>query len=100
MTDGTMTSPKIVSPPLRLLWPLVRRTFTRATAGPASAAASPSVFAATDASLEGQTGVLIGLGARPVPVSRGAGDPRITTQVLELSRRLAPLGGGPDVQHK
>ncbi len=100
MTDGTMTSPKIVSPPLRLLWPLVRRTFTRATAGPASAAASPSVFAATDASLEGQTGVLIGPGARPVPVSRGAGDPRIITQVLELSRRLAPLDGGPDVQHK
>ncbi len=59
-----------------------------------------TVFAATDASLEGQTGVLIGPGARPVPVSRGAGDPRIITQVLELSRRLAPLGGGPDVQHK
>ncbi|MGY1994955.1 SDR family NAD(P)-dependent oxidoreductase [Streptomyces rochei] len=100
MTDGTMTSPKIVSPPLRLLWPLVRRTFARATAGPASVAASPSVFAATDGSLDGQTGVLIGPGVRPTPVFRAADDPRTIAKVLELSRRLAPLDGGHGVQHK
>ncbi|GAA1202129.1 SDR family NAD(P)-dependent oxidoreductase [Streptomyces hebeiensis] len=93
MTDGTMTSPEIVSPPLRLLWPLVSRVFTRATAGPASVAASPSVFAATDASLDGRTGVLIGPDTRPVAVFRGADDPRTIEKVLELSRRLAPLDG-------
>jgi AcrR family transcriptional regulator len=100
MTDGTMTSPKIVSLPLRVLWPLVRRTFARATAGPASVAASPSVFAATDASLDGQTGVLIGPGARPVPVFRGADDLRTIEKVLDLSRRLASLDDGHGAQHK
>lgn len=34
MTNGTMTSPRIVSPGLRLLWPLVRRTFERSTMRP------------------------------------------------------------------
>jgi NAD(P)-dependent dehydrogenase (short-subunit alcohol dehydrogenase family) len=94
MTNGTMTSSKIVSPPLRLLWPLVRRTFERSTAGPASVAARPSVFAATDASLDGQTGLLIGPEARPVPVFRGVTDPRAIDNVLSLSRQLAPLHGG------
>ncbi|MFD8732724.1 SDR family NAD(P)-dependent oxidoreductase [Streptomyces sp. NPDC059611] len=91
MTDGTMTSPKIVSPPLRLLWPLVRRAFERGTAGPASVAARSSVFAATDASLDGRTGLLVGPEARPVPLFRGADDPRTVENVLRLSRRLAPL---------
>ncbi|WP_236580125.1 SDR family NAD(P)-dependent oxidoreductase [Streptomyces sp. HM190] len=90
MTNGTMTSPRIVSPPLRLLWPLVRRKFERSTAGPASLAARSSVFAATDASLDGRTGVLIGPGAAPVPVPRGARDPRAVENVLRLSRQLAP----------
>ncbi|MFI1767246.1 SDR family NAD(P)-dependent oxidoreductase [Streptomyces sp. NPDC020800] len=93
MTNGTMTSPKIVSPALRLLWPLVRRTFERSTAGPASVAARSSVVAATDSSLDGQTGVLIGPEARPVPVFRGSTDPGTVSDVLRLSRRLAPLGG-------
>ncbi|MEU9991065.1 SDR family NAD(P)-dependent oxidoreductase [Streptomyces sp. NPDC048045] len=92
MTNGTMTSPKIVSPALRLLWPLVRRTFERSTAGPASVAARSSVVAATDSSLDGQTGVLIGPEARPVPVFRGSTDPGTVNDVLRLSRRLAPLG--------
>ncbi|MYX18080.1 SDR family NAD(P)-dependent oxidoreductase [Streptomyces sp. SID8374] len=91
MTNGTMTSPKIVSPPLRVLWPLVRRVFERSTAGPASEAARPSLFAATDASLDGRTGLLIGPQARPVPLFRGAGDPRTVENVLRLSRQLAPL---------
>ena len=98
MTDGTMTSPKIVSPALRLLWPLVRRTFERSTAGPASVAARPSVFAATDASLDGQTGPLIGPEARPVPAFRGATDPQVIENVLRLSRQLAPPRGGVGVQ--
>ncbi|MFF6909587.1 SDR family NAD(P)-dependent oxidoreductase [Streptomyces sp. NPDC012389] len=91
MTNGTMTSPKIVSPPLRVLWPLVRRVFERSTAGPASEAARPSLFAATDASLDGRTGLLIGPQARPVPLFRGADDPRTVENVLRLSRQLAPL---------
>lgn len=98
MTNGTMTSPEIVSPPLRLLWPLVRRTFARATAGPASVAARSSLFAATDAALDGKTGLLIGREARPVPVFRGATDSRAVDNVLRLSRQLAPLHGGAGVQ--
>ncbi|WP_069766849.1 SDR family NAD(P)-dependent oxidoreductase [Streptomyces sp. LUP30] len=91
MTSGTMTSPKIVSPPLRLLWPLVRRKFERSTAAPASVAARSSVFAATDASLDGRTGILIGPETVPVPLPRGAEDPRALENVLRLSRRLAPV---------
>ncbi|MFJ3793192.1 SDR family NAD(P)-dependent oxidoreductase [Kitasatospora sp. NPDC090091] len=89
MTNGTMTSPKIVSPPLRLLWPLVRRRFERSTAGPASEAARSSVAAATDPALYGRTGLLIGPEGRPVPAFRGATDPKIVSDVLQLSRRLA-----------
>lgn len=100
MTDGTMTSSRIVSPPLRLLWPLVRRTFERSTSGPASMAARSSVFAATDASLDGRTGVLVGPEARPVPLFRGATDPRTIENILELSRKLAPLNGGHGLQHR
>jgi NAD(P)-dependent dehydrogenase (short-subunit alcohol dehydrogenase family) len=98
MTNATMTSPKIVSPGLRLLWPLVRRTFERSTAGPASVAARPSVFAATDASLDGQTGLLIGPEATPVPAFRGSTDPQNVDNILRLSRQLAPLHGGPGVE--
>jgi len=98
MTNGTMTSPKIVSPALRLLWPLVRRTFERSTAGPASVAARPSVLAATDASLDGHTGLLIGPGTRPVPAFRGAADPQVIDNVLRLSRQLAPLQSGIGAQ--
>ncbi|AJE43862.1 SDR family NAD(P)-dependent oxidoreductase [Streptomyces nodosus] len=94
MTNGTMTSPGIVSPPLRLLWPLVRRTFERSTAGPASEAAEPSVVAATDPALDGRTGLLIGPQARPVPPFRGSTDARTVTAVLKLSRQLAPLPDG------
>ncbi|MEN3535844.1 SDR family NAD(P)-dependent oxidoreductase [Microbispora sp. ZYX-F-249] len=60
MTDGTMSGPKIVSPALRLLWPLVGRKFARSTSGPASAAARPSIIAATDDALTGRTGLVIG----------------------------------------
>ncbi|QFZ24611.1 SDR family NAD(P)-dependent oxidoreductase [Saccharothrix syringae] len=91
MTDGTMRDPRIVSPGLRLLWPLVRRVFDRATSGPASVAAKPSVFAATDASLEGRTGVVVGPAARPVPPFGPATDPRVAAAVLRLSRELAPV---------
>ncbi|WP_395298112.1 SDR family NAD(P)-dependent oxidoreductase [Kitasatospora hibisci] len=88
MTNGTLNSPAIVSPPLRLLWPLVRRRFERSTAGPASEAARSSVAAATDPSLHGLTGLLIGPGAQPVPAFRGATDPKIVSDVLRLSRQL------------
>ncbi|WP_033821893.1 SDR family NAD(P)-dependent oxidoreductase [Kitasatospora sp. MBT63] len=91
MTNGTMTSPRIVSPGLRLLWPLVRRTFELSTAGPASTAARPSVFAATDPSLDGRTGLLIGPDVRPVPAFRGSTDRRTVDDVLRLSRELAPV---------
>ncbi|KQX94604.1 SDR family NAD(P)-dependent oxidoreductase [Streptomyces clavifer] len=91
MTDGTMTSPKIVSPALRLLWPVVRRTFARATSGPASVAARPSITAATDDALTGSTGIVIGAGARPVTPLRAATDPRIADAVRRLGERHAPL---------
>ncbi|MFC6079648.1 SDR family NAD(P)-dependent oxidoreductase [Sphaerisporangium aureirubrum] len=91
MTDGTMRSPAIVSPGLRLLWPLVRRTFERATSGPASVAARPSILAATDASLDGRTGLVIGPKAHPVPPFRPATGSSIAEDVLRLSRWSAPL---------
>ncbi|GAB7184366.1 Rossmann-fold NAD(P)(+)-binding protein [Kitasatospora sp. Ki12] len=86
MTDGTLTSPSIVSPGLRLLWPLVRRRFERSTAGPAATAARSSVFAATDPSLDGRTGLLIGPQAQPAPVPPASADPRIAADVIRLSR--------------
>ncbi|MGN9785100.1 SDR family NAD(P)-dependent oxidoreductase [Nonomuraea sp. ZG12] len=91
MTDGTMRSPKIVSPGLRLLWPLVRRRFDRATSVSPAVAARPSLLAAADASLNGQTGLVIGPQARPIAPFRPATDPHMTQAVLRLSRELAPL---------
>ncbi|MCX4695440.1 SDR family NAD(P)-dependent oxidoreductase [Streptomyces sp. NBC_01408] len=94
MTNGTMSDPKIVSPGLRLLWPLVRRKFERSTAGPASVAARPSVVAATDPALDGRTGLLIGPRAHPVAPFRGSTDARTVADVLRLSKQLAPLVEG------
>lgn len=91
MTNGTLADPKIVSPALRLMWPLVRRKFERSTSGPASVAARPSVVAATDASLSGRTGIVIGARATPVDPFRAATDPRIAEAVRRLSERYAPL---------
>ncbi|MEO3853568.1 SDR family NAD(P)-dependent oxidoreductase [Acrocarpospora sp. B8E8] len=91
MTNGTMRSPKIVSPALRLLWPLVRRTFERATSGPASVAARPSLLAATDPSLNNQTGLVIGPNAQPTTPFRPSLNPQTVQAVLKLSRQLAPL---------
>ncbi len=103
MTDGTMRSPTIVSPPLRLLWPLVRRTFERSTSGPASTAARSSLFAATDPGLEGATGLLIGskgrtgagLSAEPGPAHgpRGPGPQRALPPQLTRSRFTASTTG-------
>ncbi len=91
MTNGTMTHPKIVSPALRLLWPLVRRKFERSTSGPASLAARPSIVAATDAALTGRTGIVIGARTHPVTPPRAATDPRVAQDVRRLSERYAPL---------
>ncbi|MEV6212768.1 SDR family NAD(P)-dependent oxidoreductase [Kitasatospora sp. NPDC051914] len=91
MTNGTMTDPKIVSPPLRLLWPLLRRTFERSTAGPASEAAKSSITAATDESLTGRTGIVLGAKAQPISPHRAATDRRIADAVRRLSRQHAPL---------
>jgi NAD(P)-dependent dehydrogenase (short-subunit alcohol dehydrogenase family) len=91
MTNGTMADPKIVSPALRLLWPLVRRKFERSTSGPASLAARPSIVAATDATLTGRTGIVIGAQTHPVKPLRAATDPRVARDVRRLSERHAPL---------
>lgn len=91
MTNGTLTDPKIVSPALRLLWPLVRRKFERSTSGPAALAARPSIVAATDDALAGQTGIVIGAHARPTTPLRAAADARVAQDVRRLSERHAPL---------
>ncbi|WP_030245717.1 SDR family NAD(P)-dependent oxidoreductase [Streptomyces sp. NRRL S-350] len=91
MTNGTLDDPKIVSPALRLLWPLVRRKFEHSTSGPASVAARPSIVAATDDALTGRTGLVIGAQASPVAPLRSATDPRIAQAVRLLSERHAPL---------
>ncbi|MEV6235941.1 SDR family NAD(P)-dependent oxidoreductase [Lentzea sp. NPDC051838] len=83
MTDGTMRKSKIVSPALRLLWPLVRRKFERSTAGAASDAAKSSIIAATDHTLP--TGQLIGPQGTPVPPVAAATDPRVITAVRRLT---------------
>jgi NAD(P)-dependent dehydrogenase (short-subunit alcohol dehydrogenase family) len=89
MTDGTLV-PKVVSPPLRLLWPLVRRRFERSTAGTASAAARSSITAATDPALAGRTGLVIGPRAHPVAPLRAATDPRLAAAVRLLGETHAP----------
>jgi NAD(P)-dependent dehydrogenase (short-subunit alcohol dehydrogenase family) len=91
MTNGTMNDPRIVSPGLRLLWPLVRRKFARSTAGPASVAARPSIFAGTAAALDGRTGVVIGADGQPVAPFRPATQSRTVAAVRRLSERHAPL---------
>ncbi|MGW7101711.1 SDR family NAD(P)-dependent oxidoreductase [Streptomyces sp. NPDC054838] len=91
MTNGTLVDPKIVSPGLRLMWPLVRRRFERSTSGPASLAAKPSIVAATGTALDGRTGLVIGAAARPVAPFRAATDPRMSEAVRRLSERHAPL---------
>ncbi|MFJ3234669.1 SDR family NAD(P)-dependent oxidoreductase [Streptomyces sp. NPDC086787] len=91
MTNGTLADPKIVSPALRLLWPLVRRRFERSTSGPASTAARPSIVAATDDALTGRTGVVIGPEARPVAPFRPATDRRVAEAVRLLSEAHAPV---------
>ncbi|MEW1545898.1 SDR family NAD(P)-dependent oxidoreductase [Streptomyces tsukubensis] len=91
MTNGTLADPKIVSPALRLLWPLVRRKFARSTSGSASVAARPSVTAATDEALSGRTGIVIGARVHPVAPFRAATDPRLAESVRRLSERHAPI---------
>ncbi|ASW57314.1 short-chain dehydrogenase [Plantactinospora sp. KBS50] len=91
MTTGTMDDPRIVSPGLRLLWPLVRRRFARSTAGPASVAARPSIIAGTAATLDGRTGVVIGPDGRPAAPFRPATDHRLVAAVRRLSERYAPV---------
>ncbi|MFJ3906331.1 SDR family NAD(P)-dependent oxidoreductase [Streptomyces sp. NPDC090025] len=91
MTDGTLTDPRIVSPGLRLIWPLVRRKFARSTSGPASVAARPSIVAATDPALAGRTGVVIGPDAVPVAPFRAATRPELAAAVRRLGERHAPV---------
>ncbi|MFJ7589394.1 SDR family NAD(P)-dependent oxidoreductase [Streptomyces sp. NPDC097617] len=91
MTNGTMNDPRIVSPALRLLWPLVRRRFARSTSGPASVAARSSILAATDEALTGRTGIVIGARATQVAPFRAATDPAVATAVRRLSERYAPV---------
>ncbi|GAB7051258.1 SDR family NAD(P)-dependent oxidoreductase [Catenuloplanes indicus] len=91
MTTGTLDDPRMVSPGLRLLWPLVRRRFARSTAGPASVAARPSILAGTAAALDGRTGVVIGADRLPVAPFPASTQPHIATAVRRLSERHAPL---------
>ncbi|MER7056873.1 SDR family NAD(P)-dependent oxidoreductase [Streptomyces sp. NPDC000351] len=99
MTDGTLTDPKIVSTPLRLLWPLVRRLFERSTSGSAAVAARPSITAATDPALTGRTGLVIGPSAEPVAPFRAATGPRIADAVRRLSQAHAPVATPADTEH-
>ncbi|WP_394619249.1 SDR family NAD(P)-dependent oxidoreductase [Lentzea sp. JNUCC 0626] len=88
MTDGTLLSPKIVSPGLRVLWPLVRRTFEKSTSGPAAVAARSSIVAAVG---DLPSGTVVGRHAVPVKPARAAADPRVQLAVRRLSERYAPL---------
>ncbi|HUQ57591.1 SDR family NAD(P)-dependent oxidoreductase [Lentzea sp.] len=94
MTNGNSRHPGIVSPGLRLLWPLVKRTFEHATSKPASQAARPSLRAATDHTLD--TGTVIGRTVMPTKPTKAATDPRIIDAVRQLSEKHAPLRRVPD----
>ncbi|SDG67705.1 NAD(P)-dependent dehydrogenase, short-chain alcohol dehydrogenase family [Lentzea fradiae] len=94
MTDGSSRTPKIVSPPLRLLWPLVRRALERGTSGPASLAARPSIRAATDPTLP--TGTVLGPDTQPVTPHKTATNPRTIAAVRALTETHAPLHRVPD----
>jgi NAD(P)-dependent dehydrogenase (short-subunit alcohol dehydrogenase family) len=87
MTDGTLRQPKIVSPGLRLLWPLVRRKLERSTSGSAAQAARSSIVAATDESLP--TGLVIGAQGAPVTPIKAATDPRVAAAVRRLTEQHA-----------
>ncbi|MGZ3145450.1 SDR family NAD(P)-dependent oxidoreductase [Lentzea chajnantorensis] len=91
MTNGTMNDPNIVSPPLRLLWPLVKRTFARSTARPATHAAQPSITAATNPALTGRTQLLIGPNGTPTTPHRTALQPHVIAAIRRLSEQHAPL---------
>ncbi|MEV5413079.1 SDR family NAD(P)-dependent oxidoreductase [Thermopolyspora sp. NPDC052614] len=91
MNNGSGRVPKIVTPGLRLLWPLVRRTFERRAATPVPVAAQSSIFAALDASLTEQTGLLIDPECRSVEPYNSSTDSRMAEAVRKLSERLAPL---------
>jgi NAD(P)-dependent dehydrogenase (short-subunit alcohol dehydrogenase family) len=94
MTNGIGRHPGIVSPGLRLLWPLVKRTFERNTSQPASEAARPSLRAATDNTLP--TGTVIGPDATPAKPTKTATDPHVINAVRRLSEKHAPLRRVPD----
>jgi hypothetical protein len=89
-----MRKSKIVSPALRLMWPLVRRKFERATSGPASQAARSSIVAATDDTLT--TGQLIGVRGTPVTPVKAATDPRVIAAVRRLTEQHLRLNRVPD----
>jgi NAD(P)-dependent dehydrogenase (short-subunit alcohol dehydrogenase family) len=93
MTDGRTRKPQVVSPALRLLWPLVRRTLERSTSGPASLAARSSITAATEPL---PTGLLIGPRTTPVTPIKAARDPRIIAAVRRLTDQHAPTSPVPD----
>ncbi|MET8758377.1 SDR family NAD(P)-dependent oxidoreductase [Lentzea sp. NPDC004782] len=93
MTDGRTRKPQVVTPALRLLWPLVRRTLERATSGPASLAARSSIAAATEPL---PTGLLIGPRGTPVTPVKAALDPRVIAAVRRLTDQHAPANPVPD----
>ncbi|MGW4211050.1 SDR family NAD(P)-dependent oxidoreductase [Lentzea sp. NPDC004789] len=93
MTDGRTRKLKVVSPALRLFWPLVRRKLERSTSGPAALAARSSITAAT-APLP--TGLLIGPQATPVTPIKAARDPRVIAAVRRLTDQHAPIHHVPD----
>jgi NAD(P)-dependent dehydrogenase (short-subunit alcohol dehydrogenase family) len=82
---GAMT-PDMVPMPMRLLWPLIKRS----VAGDPAKAARSSVYAASDTSLAGTNGVLIDSRVRRAEPHKNARDPRTAAAVLDLSRLLAP----------
>ncbi|GLY50128.1 SDR family NAD(P)-dependent oxidoreductase [Lentzea sp. NBRC 102530] len=78
---------------LRVLWPLVRRTFEKSTSGPADVAARSSIVAATG---DLPSGTVIGRHAAPVKPAKTAADLKVQRAVRRLSERYAPLGRVPD----
>ncbi|GAA2691735.1 MULTISPECIES: SDR family NAD(P)-dependent oxidoreductase [Actinosynnema] len=88
LSTRTMTDPRIVSPALRVLWPVLGRVFARSTSGSARDAARSSLVAATDPGLAGRTGIVIGADGRVARPARAATSPAVAASVRQLSERL------------
>ncbi|MDQ0378767.1 SDR family NAD(P)-dependent oxidoreductase [Amycolatopsis thermophila] len=82
--NAAAMTPEILPPPLRPQWDQIRQGVQR----PAAEAARSIVFAATDPSLEGETGLVIDPGCRPSEALRSALTGELAAAATSLTERV------------